>query len=121
MVILRTRLLVADNSGAKLVECIKILGGTGKTRSSIGEVIVVAVKDALPNGKVKKGEVCKAVIVRVKQPFIRTDGSTIKFDTNAVVLLNKQFEPLATRIFGIIPRELRSGFMKIVSLANEVY
>lgn len=112
---------VADNSGAKLVECIKVLGGAGRRYASVGDIIVVAVKKALPNQKVKKGDVHRAVIVRVAKEIRRADGSYIKSDDNAAVLLNKQEEPIGTRILGPVYRELRSkGFMKIISLAPEV-
>lgn len=116
-----TRLNVADNSGAKEVLCIKVLGNSGQRYASIGDVIVVSVKDAIPAGGVKKGTVSKAVIVRVKNPVRRKDGSYIRFDDNAVVLLNEALEPKGTRIFGPVARELREKqFMKIVSLAPEV-
>ena len=112
---------VADNSGAKRVMCIKVLGGSHRMFAHIGDVIVVSVKDAIPNGKIKKGEVHRALIVRTKVGVRRGDGSMIKFDTNSVVLLNKQGEPLGTRVFGPVTRELRAKkFLKIVSLAEEV-
>ena len=112
---------VADNSGARRVQCIKVLGGTRRRYASLGDVIVVAVQEALPNGKVKKGEVAKAVIVRTKREVGRADGSYIKFDTNSAVLINAQGEPIGTRIFGPVARELRGKkFMKIISLATEV-
>jgi large subunit ribosomal protein L14 len=112
---------VADNSGARRVQCIKVLGGTRRRYASLGDVIVVAVQEALPNGKVKKGEVAKAVIVRTKRENGRADGSYIKFDTNSAVLINAQNEPIGTRIFGPVARELRGKkFMKIISLAPEV-
>ncbi len=112
---------VADNSGARKVACIKVLGGSKRRYARIGDVIVVAVKDALPNGKVKKGEVAQAVVVRTAKEFRRPDGSSIRFDDNAAVLLTKQGEPIGTRIFGPVTRELRSkGYMKIISLAPEV-
>jgi large subunit ribosomal protein L14 len=121
MIQVETTLEVADNSGAKKVMCIKVLGGSKRRYASIGDVIVVSIKDAQPRGKVKKGEVQKAVIVRTKQPIKRNDGATIAFDKNAVVLINKQGEPIGTRIFGPITRELRgAGYMKIISLAPEV-
>lgn len=111
----------ADNSGARRVLCIRVLGGTRRRYASIGDVIVVAVKDALPNAKVKKGDVRKAVIVRTVKEFRRDDGSYVKFDNNAVVLLNDTKEPIGTRIFGPVARELRAKkFMKIISLAPEV-
>lgn len=112
---------VADNSGARRVQCIKVLGGTRRRYASLGDVIVVAVQEALPNGKVKKGEVAKAVIVRTAREVGRADGSYIKFDTNSAVLINAQNEPVGTRIFGPVARELRGKkFMKIISLAPEV-
>ena len=116
-----SRLAVADNSGAKEVLCIRVLGGTKKRYARIGDVIVVTVKDALPSGNVKKGSVVKAVVVRTKKETRRADGSYIRFDDNACVLLNGQGEMLGTRIFGPVARELREKqFMKIVSLAPEV-
>jgi large subunit ribosomal protein L14 len=118
---MRTILEVADNSGAKKLGCIKVLGGTRRKYASLGDVIVVSVKDALPNSKIKKGEVVKAVIVRTKKEVKRLDGSYIKFDDNSAVLLNPQGEPIGTRIFGPVARELRAKrFMKIISLAPEV-
>lgn len=112
---------VADNSGARRVQCIKVLGGTRRRYAGLGDVIVVAVQEALPNGKVKKGEVAKAVIVRTKREVGRADGSYIKFDTNSAVLINAQGEPIGTRIFGPVARELRGKkYMKIISLAPEV-
>lgn len=117
----QSNLEVADNSGAKRVMCIKVLGGAGRKFASVGDVIVVSIKDAIPRGKVKKGEVHRAVIVRTKRDIHRPDGSTIRFDRNAAVLLTKQNEPIGTRIFGPVTRELRAKqFMKIVSLAPEV-
>jgi len=116
-----TRLDVADNSGAKEVMCIKVLGGSKRKYASIGDIIVVSVKEAIPNAKVKKGDVCKAVVVRTAREVGRTDGSYIKFDGNSAVLINKDNEPVGTRIFGPVARELRARkFMKIVSLAPEV-
>ncbi len=116
-----TRLNVADNTGAKVVACIKVLGGTRRRYATIGDVIVVSVKEATPTAKVKKGEVVKAVIVRTKKEVRRNDGSYIRFDANSVVLLNPQLEPIGTRIFGPVARELRAKkFMKIISLAPEV-
>ena len=121
MIQTETVLQVADNSGAKRVKCIKVIGGSKRRYASVGDVIVVAVKEAMPNGKVKKGEVQRAVVVRTAKEFRRSDGSSIRFDENAAVLLSKQNEPLGTRIFGPVTRELRSkGYMKIVSLAPEV-
>lgn len=121
MIQMQTRLDVADNSGAKSVQCIKVLGGSKKTIAGIGEVIVVSVKEAIPRGKVKKGDVLRAVIVRTSSPIRRPDGSFIKFDHNAAVIINKQGEPIGTRIFGPVTRELRAkNYMKIISLAPEV-
>jgi len=116
-----TVLQVADNSGARRVKCIKVLGGSKRRYARVGDVIVVAVKEALPGGKVKKGEVQRAVVVRTAKEFRRKDGSSIRFDENAAVLLSKQDEPIGTRIFGPVTRELRTkGYMKIISLAPEV-
>ncbi|HPN38705.1 MAG TPA: 50S ribosomal protein L14 [Melioribacteraceae bacterium] len=116
-----TNLVVADNSGAKRVRCIKVLGGTRRRYASVGDVIVVSVKSAIPGGNVKKGDVSKAVIVRTKKEIRRNDGSYIRFDENAAVLLNNQGEPRGTRIFGPVARELRDKkYMKIISLAPEV-
>jgi large subunit ribosomal protein L14 len=116
-----SNLTVADNSGAKRVRCIRVLGGSGRNYASVGDLIVVAVKAAIPNGTVKKGEVSRAVIVRTKKEVRRKDGSYIRFDENAAVLINQQNEPRGTRIFGPVARELREKqFMKIVSLAPEV-
>jgi large subunit ribosomal protein L14 len=116
-----TNLIVADNSGAKRVRCIRVLGGHERRYAGLGDIIVVSVKAAIPNGQVKKGEVSKAVIVRTKKEYGRKDGSYIRFDENAVVLLNDQGEPRGTRIFGPVARELRERqYMKIVSLAPEV-
>ena len=121
MIQMQSHLFVADNSGARKIQCIKVLGGSKRRFASIGDIIVVSVKDAIPRAKVKKGEVFKAVIVRTSKAFGRNDGSTIKFDRNAAVLLDKQEEPIATRIFGPVTRELRTKkFMKIISLAPEV-
>jgi large subunit ribosomal protein L14 len=121
MIQVGTRLDVADNSGARKIMCIKVLGGSKRRYASVGDVIVISVKEAIPGGKVKSGEVLRAVIVRTKQPIKRSDGSLIGFDSNAAVLLTKQGEPIGSRIFGLIPRELRGcGQMKIVSLAPEV-
>lgn len=117
----QSNLEVADNSGARRVMCIKVLGGSMRKTASVGDVIVVSVKEAIPRGKVKKGEVHRAVIVRTKRDIQRADGSVIRFDKNAAVLINKQNEPIGTRIFGPVTRELRAKqFMKIVSLAPEV-
>jgi len=116
-----TRLEVADNSGARQVACIKVMGGSKRRYARIGDVIKVSVKDAIPRGKVKKGQVLNAVIVRTKKPLMRSDGTAIRFDTNACVLINNQNEPIGTRIFGPVTRELRRrNFMKIISLAPEV-
>ena len=121
MIQMQSNLFVADNSGAKKIQCIKVLGGSKRRFASIGDIIVVSIKDAIPRAKVKKGEVFKAVIVRTSKEFTRNDGSTIRFDKNAAVLLDKQEEPIATRIFGPVTRELRTKkFMKIISLAPEV-
>lgn len=117
----QSRLEVADNSGARQVMCIKVLGGSHRKTASVGDIIVVSIKDAIPRGKVKKGEVHRAVIVRTRAGIKRQDGSLIRFDKNAAVLINKQNEPIGTRIFGPVVRELRARqFMKIVSLAPEV-
>jgi large subunit ribosomal protein L14 len=116
-----TNLDVADNSGAKRVQCIKVLGGSKRKTASVGDVIVVAVKEAQPDGRVKKGEVARAVIVRTAKEIRRSDGSALRFDRNAAVIINKQNEPIGTRIFGPVTRELRGrNFMKIISLAPEV-
>lgn len=121
MVQAETRLKVADNSGAKTVQCFKVLGGSKKRYASIGDIIVVAVKSSTPGGMVKKGEVARAVVVRVKKEVRRRDGSYIRFDDNAAVILNAQNEPKGTRIFGPVARELREGgYMKIISMAPEV-
>jgi large subunit ribosomal protein L14 len=121
MIQMETVLDVADNSGAKAVACIKVLGGSKRKTAGIGDIIVVSVKDAIPRGRVKKGDVHKAVIVRQRFALRRSDGSVIRFDSNAAVLINKEEEPIGTRIFGPVTRELRNlGFMKIISLAEEV-
>ena len=121
MIQMQSNLFVADNSGARKIQCIKVLGGSKRRSASIGDIIVVSIKDAIPRAKVKKGDVYKAVIVRTSKDFQRNDGSTIRFDKNAAVLLDKQEEPIATRIFGPVTRELRNKkFMKIISLAPEV-
>lgn len=121
MIQMQTELDVADNSGAQVVECIKVLGGSKRRYANIGDVIVVSVKKAIPRGKVKAGDVCKAVVVRTRKGVRRTDGSLIRFDNNAVVLLSAQLQPIGTRIFGPVTRELRGElFMKIISLAPEV-
>ena len=121
MIQMQSHLFVADNSGARKIQCIKVLGGSKRRSASIGDIIVVSIKDAIPRAKVKKGDVYKAVIVRTSKDFQRSDGTSIRFDKNAAVLLDKQEEPIATRIFGPVTRELRSKkFMKIISLAPEV-
>ena len=121
MIQLRTMLNVADNSGAKRLMCIKVLGGSKRRYAAVGDVIKVSIKDAIPRGKVKKGEVYDAVVVRTRRGVRRPDGSLVKFDANAAVLLNAKLEPIGTRIFGPVTRELRTErFMKIVSLAPEV-
>ena len=121
MIQMQSNLDVADNSGARRVQCIKVLGGSKRKVAGVGDVIVVSVKEAIPRGRVKKGEVLKAVIVRTAKEIRRVDGSAIRFDRNAAVLINNQNEPIGTRIFGPVTRELRSRkFMKIVSLAPEV-
>ena len=121
MIQMQTNLEVADNSGARRVQCIKVLGGSKRKVAGVGDVIVVSVKEAIPRGRVKKGDVHRAVIVRTSKEIRRTDGSSIRFDRNAAVLINKQGEPIGTRIFGPETRELRGKkFMKIISLAPEV-
>ena len=121
MIQMQTTLGVADNSGARKLQCIKVLGGSHRRYAGIGDIVKVSVKDAIPRGKVKKGEVYNAVIVRTAKGIRRPDGSTIRFDNNAAVLLNNQLQPIGTRIFGPVTRELRTGrFMKIISLAPEV-
>ena len=121
MIQVQTELLVADNTGAKKIECIKVLGGSKRRYASIGDTIVIAVKEAIPKGKVKKGSVHKAVVVRVKKGIHRNDGSKVRFDNNAAVLVDDKGEPVGTRIFGPVTRELRNrGQMKIISLAPEV-
>ena len=121
MIQMQSNLFVADNSGARKIQCIKVLGGSKRKSASIGDIIVVSIKDAIPRAKVKKGDVYRAVIVRTSKDFQRLDGTAIRFDKNAAVLLDKQEEPIATRIFGPVTRELRTKkFMKIISLAPEV-
>ena len=121
MIQMSTTLEVADNSGAKRVQCVKVLGGSRRRYARLGDVIVVSIKEAMPGTKVKKGEVAKAVVVRVKDDTPRADGSFIRFDENSAVLINPQLEPIGTRIFGPVARELRAKkFMKIISLAPEV-
>ena len=121
MIQMQTNLDVADNSGARRVMCIKVLGGSKRRYATVGDVIVVSIKEAIPRGKVKKGDVMKAVVVRVRKDIRRPDGSVIRFDRNAAVLISKEGEPIGTRIFGPVTRELRSkGYMKIISLAPEV-
>jgi large subunit ribosomal protein L14 len=121
MIQVETNLLVADNSGARRIQCIKVLGGSKRRYASVGDVIVVTIKEAIPRGRVKKGEITKAVVVRTAKDIRRPDGSAIRFDSNAAVLINPQGEPIGTRIFGPVTRELRSKrYMKIISLAPEV-
>jgi len=121
MIQMQTNLDVADNSGARRVQCIKVLGGSKRKTAGIGDIIVVSVKEAIPRGRVKKGDVHKAVIVRTSKDLRREDGTVIRFDRNAAVLINNQQEPIGTRIFGPVTRELRQkNFMKIISLAPEV-
>lgn len=121
MIQMQSNLEVADNSGAKRVQCIKVLGGSHRKTASIGDIIVVSIKEAIPKGRVKKGDVQRAVIVRTAKDIQREDGTAIRFDTNAAVLINKNNEPIGTRIFGPVTRELRAkNFMKIISLAPEV-
>ena len=121
MIQMQSNLDVADNSGAKRVMCIKVLGGSKRKYAHVGDIIVVSVKEAIPRGRVKKGDVRKAIVVRVSKDIKRKDGSTIRFDSNAAVLINQQGEPIGTRIFGPVPRELRAkNHMKIISLAPEV-
>jgi large subunit ribosomal protein L14 len=121
MIQMQTNLDVADNSGAKRVMCIKVLGGSKRRYATVGDIIVVSIKEAMPRGRVKKGDVRKAIVVRVSKDIKRRDGSTIRFDNNAAVLINNQGEPIGTRIFGPGPRELRAkNHMKIISLAPEV-
>ena len=121
MIQMQTNLDVADNSGARRVQCIKVLGGSKRKYASVGDVIVVSVKDAIPRGRVKKGDVRKAVVVRTSKEVRREDGTAIRFDSNAAVILNNSGEPIGTRIFGPVVRELRAkNFMKIISLAPEV-
>ena len=121
MIQMQTNLDVADNSGARRVMCIKVLGGSKRKTAGVGDIIVVSVKDAIPRGRVKKGEVYRAVVVRTAKEIRRPDGSAIRFDRNAAVLMTPQMEPVGTRIFGPVPRELRAkNHMKIISLAPEV-
>ena len=121
MIQMQTNLDVADNSGARRVQCIKVLGGSKRKYASVGDVIVVSVKEAIPRGRVKKGDVRKAVVVRTSKEVRRDDGTAIRFDSNAAVILNNSGEPIGTRIFGPVVRELRAkNFMKIISLATEV-
>ena len=121
MIQMQSTLEVADNSGARRVQCIKILGGTGRRSASIGDIIIVSIKEVIPRGRVKKGEISHAVIVRTAKALQRADGSAIRFDRNAAVLINQQGDPIGTRIFGPVTRELRTKkFMKIISLAPEV-
>ena len=121
MIQMQTRLEVADNSGARKVQCIKVLGGAKRRTAGIGDVIVVSVKEAIPRGRVKKGDIHRAVVVRTAKEIHRPDGTSIRFDRNAAVLINPTGEPIGTRIFGPVTRELRSkGYMKIISLSPEV-
>ena len=121
MIQVESNLDVADNSGARRVQCIKVLGGSKRRTASVGDVIVVSIKEAIPRGRVKKGDVMRAIVVRTSKDIQRRDGSVIRFDRNAAVLVNKQAEPIGTRIFGPVPRELRAkNHMKIISLAPEV-
>ena len=121
MIQVQTELMVADNTGARRVECIKVLGGSKRRYAGVGDLIVISVKDAIPKGKVKKGSVHKAIVVRTKKEIFRDDGSKVQFDNNAVVLTDEKGEPIGTRIFGPVARELRAGkFMRILSLAPEV-
>lgn len=120
MIQMQSKLEAADNSGARRLMCIKVLGGSRRRYANIGDVIKVSVKEAIPKGKVKKGEVYHAVVVRTKKGVRRTDGSLIRFDGNAAVLLDRQMQPIGTRIFGPVTRELRAQYMKIISLAPEV-
>ncbi len=121
MIQVQTILSVADNSGAKRVRCIRVLGGTGRKIAHSGDIIIASVQEAIPNAKVKKGEVVRALVVRTKSSMGRNDGSYLKFDENAVVLIDTKGEPIGTRVFGPVPRELRGkGYMKIISLAPEV-
>jgi len=121
MIQMQTMLTVADNSGAKRVQCIKVLGGSHRRYAGVGDIIKVSIKDSIPRGKVKKGDVYNAVVVRTKKGVRRADGSVIRFDSNSAVLLNSQLQPIGTRIFGPVTRELRGErFMKIISLAPEV-
>ncbi len=121
MIQVQTKLEVADNSGARRVQCIRVLGGTGRRTASVGDVIVVSVKEAIPRGRVKKGDIHKAVVVRTAKEIHRADGTSIRFDRNAAVLISPQGEPIGTRIFGPVTRELRARqYMKIISLAPEV-
>jgi large subunit ribosomal protein L14 len=121
MIQMQTNLEVADNSGARRVMCIKVIGGSKRRYARVGDIIVVSIKEAIPRGRVKKGDVMKAVVVRTAKDIRRADGSVIRFDKNAAVIINNQKEPIGTRIFGSVPRELRNkGHMKIISLAPEV-
>jgi large subunit ribosomal protein L14 len=120
MIQMQSELDVADNTGARRVMCIKVLGGSKRRYAGIGDIVVVSIKEAIPRSKVKKGQVIKAVVVRTRKGVRRSDGSLVRFDGNAVVLLNNNMEPIGTRIFGPVTRELRARFMKIISLAPEV-
>jgi large subunit ribosomal protein L14 len=118
---MQSRLNIADNSGAREIMCIKVLGGAGRRYAGVGDIIVASVKEAIPNGKVKKGDVVRAVVIRTAASVYRKDGSVIRFDRNAAILINKQGEPIGTRVFGPVTRELRArNMMKIISLAQEV-
>jgi large subunit ribosomal protein L14 len=120
MIMMKTRLEVADNTGAKVVGCIQVLGGTKHRYARVGDIIVCSVKKALPGGTIKAGDIVKGVVVRTRAPIRREDGSYVRFDSNAIVLLDDDNNPKGTRIFGAVPRELRTRFMKIISLATEV-
>ncbi|MDR3156233.1 MAG: 50S ribosomal protein L14 [Holosporaceae bacterium] len=121
MIQMQSRLNIADNSGAREIMCIKVLGGAGRRYAGVGDIIVASVKEAIPNGKVKKGDVVRAVVIRTAASVYRKDGSVIRFDRNAAILINKQGEPIGTRVFGPVTRELRArNMMKIISLAQEV-
>ena len=120
MIMMRTKLVCADNTGAKIVSCIQVLGGTKRRYGYVGDIIIGNVKKIAATGTLKKGDVVRGVVVRTRQPVRRTDGSYVRFDTNAVVLLDTENNPRGTRIFGPVPRELRKNFMKIISLATEV-
>lgn len=120
MIMMRTKLLVADNTGAKIVSCIQVLGGSHRRYGSIGDIIICNVKKIISTGDIKKGDIVRGVIVRTKNPLHRPDGTHVRFDRNAVVLIDVDKNPRGTRVFGVVPRELRQNFMKIISLATEV-